>query len=92
VTAIYTKTTEIRVTSEEESDALTLMSTDVERIRVGLVAMHDLWASLLEVPLASWLLYNQLGAAFVAPIIVVICCFLALMVLVRYTGDSQRAW
>jgi hypothetical protein len=68
------------------------MSTDLERIRVGFRTIHDLWACLIEIGLSSWLLYGQLGAAFVVPIAVVVCCFLAMSVLIRYTGDSQRSW
>lgn len=92
VTAIYTKATKTRVTSEEDSAALTLMSTDLERIRMGFRSIHDIWASVIEVALSSWLLYVQLGAAFVVPIAVVFCCVVAMSVLVRHMAASQKSW
>lgn len=42
VSAIYTKTTEISITALDNSAAVTLMSTDVERIVGGLEGFHDL--------------------------------------------------
>ncbi|KAH8202021.1 hypothetical protein TruAng_003776 [Truncatella angustata] len=92
VTAVYTKATEAQVTANEESASLTLMSSDIERIRVGFRTLHDMWASVIEVALASWLLYNQLGVAFLAPIIVVIVCSLVTLYMVRFTGPSQKRW
>jgi hypothetical protein len=38
------------------------------------------------------MLYNQLGAVFIARIGVVIVCFVGLMILMNFTRDSQRAW
>ncbi|KAK9787168.1 putative ABC multidrug transporter [Seiridium cardinale] len=92
VTAIYTKATEAQVTADEESASVTLMSSDIERIRMGFRSLHDMWASIIEVALASWLLYNQLGVAFLAPILVVIVCSSITSYLVRFTGGWQKAW
>ncbi|KAH8736482.1 P-loop containing nucleoside triphosphate hydrolase protein [Ilyonectria robusta] len=90
--AIYNKLTEAQAVAGDESAALTLMSADLERIRFGFRPIHNLWASVVEVGIASWLLYNQLGLVFLAPVIVVICCSLAILVIVRHIGDSQKAW
>lgn len=92
VTETYIKATKTRLGTGDDGAAVTLMSTDIERINVGFLSMHETWASLIQAALASWLLYNQLGAAFAAPIAVVTVCFLGLGILVKFTGDSQRAW
>lgn len=42
VSAIYAKTTEISITAIDNSTAVTLMSTDVERIIGGIEGFHDL--------------------------------------------------
>lgn len=68
VTAIYRKTTEISLTALDNSAAVTLMSADVERIILGLRLMHEFWANLLQVGIATFLLQRQLGVACVAPI------------------------
>ncbi|KAI0129680.1 hypothetical protein BJ170DRAFT_593227 [Xylariales sp. AK1849] len=49
-------------------------------------------ASVVEVAFASWLLYNQLCIAFLAPIVAAILCYLAMSYVVSYTGGSQKAW
>ena len=69
VTAIYRKTTEISITALDNSAAVTLMSTDVERIVNGLRMIHEFWANIIQVGIASWLLQRELGVAFVAPIV-----------------------
>ncbi|KAI1880861.1 hypothetical protein JX265_001101 [Neoarthrinium moseri] len=92
VAAIYAKATEAETNTSEESESVTLMSSDLERIRMGFRSLHDMWASVIEVGLASWLLYKQLGVAFIAPIIVVIACTGGTSFVIRFTGDSQKAW
>jgi ATP-binding cassette subfamily C (CFTR/MRP) protein 1 len=76
VTAIYRKTTEISLTALDNSAAVTLMSTDVERIINGLRLMHEFWANLIQVAIATYLLQRELGVACVAPIAISIGRFL----------------
>lgn len=90
--AIYRKTTQIKLTAASDSAALTLMSTDVERIRYGFINLHEFWANAIEVAIASWLLYRQLGTAVVAPIVVVICCIIGGAITNRFTKRRQKAW
>ncbi|KAH7411054.1 P-loop containing nucleoside triphosphate hydrolase protein [Cadophora sp. MPI-SDFR-AT-0126] len=91
-TAIYRKTIEAKLSAADDSAALTLMSADVERIIRGLLNINELWANTLEVAFASWLLSRQIGAAFVAPLIVVACCVLLSTFVSRLTGPRQKAW
>jgi ABC-type multidrug transport system fused ATPase/permease subunit len=92
VTEIFIKATKARIGASDDSAAITLMSTDIERINLGFRSLHDIWASVFQIALAAWLLYNQLGLVFVAPMGVVIVCFAGLIILMKFTGDSQRAW
>ncbi|KAI0505431.1 putative ABC multidrug transporter [Xylaria bambusicola] len=92
ITETYIKATQARLDTGDDNTAVTLMSTDIERINMGFLSLHETWASLIQAALASWLLYNQLGAAFAAPIATVTICFFGLAILVKFTGDSQRSW
>lgn len=92
VTEIFIKATGARFGAGDESAALTLMSTDMERISNGFRSLHNIWASFLQAALAAWMLYNRLGVAFVVPLAVVLVCFIGLGILMRITGDSQRGW
>ncbi|KAI0965812.1 putative ABC multidrug transporter [Xylaria arbuscula] len=92
ITETYIKATQARLGTGDDNAAVTLMSTDIERINMGFIILHEVWASLTQAALASWLLYDQLGAAFAAPIVTVTVCFLGLGVLLNFTGDSQRSW
>ncbi|KAI2468461.1 ABC transporter type 1, transmembrane domain-containing protein [Annulohypoxylon bovei var. microspora] len=90
--AVYMKTTESKITAADDSAALTLMSADIERIIRGCLNIHEFWANTIEVGLACWLLSRQIGAASVAPVVVVGCCVVLLSILGRYTGPRQKAW
>ncbi|KAJ5803205.1 ABC multidrug transporter [Penicillium pulvis] len=92
VTEIFSAAVNSRIGSSDDSATLTLMSTDIERIKMGLRFIHETWASIIQAGLASWMLYEQLGVVFVAPIGVVIVCSIGLGILVNFTGDSQRTW
>ena len=69
---IYEKTLRIPLGRATDSDAMTLMSTDIERIVVGLPAVHELWAAAVQVAVAAWLLHGELGFPFFLPIVL---CF-----------------
>lgn len=68
------------------------MSTDIERIRVGFRQLHDIWASVIQVALSAWMLNIRLGVVFIAPIGVVIFCFIGLVILMNFIGNAQRDW
>ena len=70
VNAVFRKTTEISITSLDNSAAVTLMSTDVERIVQGLRNLNEFWAGIVQVVVATYLLERELGVACVAPVAV----------------------
>ena len=90
--AIFKKTTQLSITALDNSAAVTLMSTDVEKIQGGCRDLHEIWANIIEAGLASYLLERELGLAFLAPIIVVILCVMASFISGKVTGKRQGAW
>ncbi|KAJ5674930.1 ABC transporter integral membrane type 1 [Penicillium maclennaniae] len=79
--------------SDIESNApVTLMNADIERISSGLRYIHDVWACIVEIPIALWLLWRQLGIAGIAPIVVVIVCMLLCILISALAGPRQKLW
>ncbi len=74
-TLMFAKTSSLKSNAVDSSSALTLMSADIERITNGWQTMHEIWASVIEVAIAIYLLEQQLGAACAIPIAVAICKF-----------------
>lgn len=66
---IYRTTLSLDAKTAKDSAALTLMSTDLESIATGFEVFDSLWADPIEIGVAIYLLYNQVGLAFVAPIV-----------------------
>lgn len=91
-TEIFIKATEARIGTGDDSAAVTLMSTDMERIDTGLRNLHEIWASIVQAALAGWMLHTRIGIPFVVPVGVVMVCFIGLGILINFTGDSQRSW
>jgi ABC-type bacteriocin/lantibiotic exporter with double-glycine peptidase domain len=92
VTEVFFKATEAGIGGPEDSAALTLMSTDMERIRVGIYSLHEVWACMIQAALAAWMLYIRLGAVFIAPIAVVLVFFTILGFLMSFIGRAQTVW
>jgi ATP-binding cassette subfamily C (CFTR/MRP) protein 1 len=69
---IFNKSLLLRDGVYDETAAITLMSTDIDRIGSSMQNMHEVWARLAEVAIGIWLLSIQLGAVSAIPIVVVI--------------------
>jgi ATP-binding cassette subfamily C (CFTR/MRP) protein 1 len=67
ISMIFQKTTTINPTDTIRHEPVVLMGTDIEKIALSLRQVHEVWASIMEIALALWLLERQMGAAFVAP-------------------------
>lgn len=73
ISMLYDKATDISITAADPTAALTLMSADIERIDTGWRTAHDVWANLVEIAIAVFLLERQLGVACVVPVAAAIC-------------------
>ncbi|KAF8312113.1 P-loop containing nucleoside triphosphate hydrolase protein [Clavulina sp. PMI_390] len=72
--------------------ASTYMSVDVERISEGLEFIHDFWAAVLSIPVATAILYSQAKWAAFAPLFVIALILGATMFLGGPIGERQAAW
>ena len=67
IPCIYRKTLVLETSEVSPAAALTLISTDIETIKDGVVQLHEIWASPTEIALGIYLLKRQLGAAASVP-------------------------
>lgn len=49
------------------------MSTDIERIGSGMREIHEVYASIIEVAIALWLLARLLNLAMIASTVIAVC-------------------
>ncbi|TEY60568.1 hypothetical protein BOTCAL_0180g00030 [Botryotinia calthae] len=90
--AIYSHTLEFSLPNLNQSAAVTLVSSDVERICVALQPIHNLWASPLEIALATWLLQREIGIALLGPLFVTMVAVSGLFFMAKYMGAAQKVW
>ncbi|KAJ5972718.1 multidrug resistance protein [Penicillium vulpinum] len=92
MTAIFEKTLQSPASVATEKAAVTLMSTDVDRIINGLREIHELWANLLQIIIATYLLETELQYACIAPAVTALGSFIAITYLSDYTKEFQKQW
>jgi hypothetical protein len=63
VMALYRKSLTITQSEAKSSAALSLMSTDMDGVIEGVVALHDVWIGLLESCFGVYLLTQYAGSA-----------------------------
>jgi ATP-binding cassette subfamily C (CFTR/MRP) protein 1 len=89
---IFRKTLQLDLADVKPVAALTLISTNMETITQGIILMHEVWASAIEIGLAVYLLERQLGAASAVPVrFAPVVLFITGGVAV-FIGKSQAAW
>ncbi|KAI1781491.1 P-loop containing nucleoside triphosphate hydrolase protein [Hypoxylon cercidicola] len=91
-TKIYRHTINLQGRQVEDSAALTLMGTDVERIVESLNLVHEVWASIPEVAIGIWLLARQLSYASLVPVVICLASIAASSVIAKYFGPAQKYW
>lgn len=75
IPAVYAKALQMNNSASMSAKTVTLMSADCERIVRGMIDLHELWANITQVALATWLIEVQLGVACVAPVAVTLGLF-----------------
>ncbi|KAF2030694.1 hypothetical protein EK21DRAFT_65006, partial [Setomelanomma holmii] len=69
ICAVSEKMLKLDATYTRIDVGFTLINTDVERMCQSLRNMHEVWANVIELGIAIHLLARQMGAAFVAPMV-----------------------
>ncbi|EFE43741.1 ABC multidrug transporter, putative [Trichophyton verrucosum HKI 0517] len=93
VSAIGVKTLQLNTHSvEDPKAAVTLMSTDVERIIFGLRSFHEFWANAIQAGFLAFLLKRQLGIAFMVPLVIAILSSVLSIWASRSSDTYQTAW
>jgi ABC-type multidrug transport system fused ATPase/permease subunit len=92
VNAIYAQTIDLSITSLDESAAVTLMSSDVDRICEALRSIHNVWSSPLEIALAIWLLQKEIGLALLGPLAITAIAVSGPFLLAPHMGKAQKTW
>lgn len=69
VSAIYTKGLEAKGLHEAKPEILNLMSTDTDRIVNSCISFHSFWSIPFQLFTTLYLLYVQLGVAFISGVI-----------------------
>lgn len=93
ISLLYNKTLELSLVSNDPSASLTLMSSDVQAIVEPFILLHDTWGGIVELGLAMYLLYRNLGGSAVyAPAIVYILSIICTGWVISVIASFQKRW
>ncbi|ROW02989.1 hypothetical protein VMCG_05737 [Cytospora schulzeri] len=93
ISIIYTKMLTLPIGDVNESAAMSLMGTDVQTIAESFwYLIVEVIPSVIQVAIAVYLLYVQLGAVCVAPVLVTIISTSLSVVIAGFITSRQRAW
>ncbi|RGP66062.1 hypothetical protein FSPOR_6888 [Fusarium sporotrichioides] len=92
ISMLYDKATNLSITAANPTAALTLMSADIERIDTGWRTAHDVWANLIEIVIAVYLLGRQLGLACLIPVGAAIFSIVGSVIAVSFVMARQAMW
>ncbi|KAI0160936.1 ABC transporter [Hypoxylon sp. FL1284] len=92
IALVYDRALDKRAADDDEITAMTLMSTDVERISNGISRFHKTWSSLVDIIIACWLLGLQMSVACLAPIILVLAFIAVTYKVSKGARTAQARW
>ncbi|KAF5657957.1 multidrug resistance-associated 1 [Fusarium heterosporum] len=92
VSAVFSKATELSTTATDDSAAVTLMSSDVDVIVRAVREVHEFWANIIQLAIATWLLSTHIGYAASGPIIISLIALIATVVVSPLARKYQIAW
>ncbi|KAF9889189.1 hypothetical protein FE257_007502 [Aspergillus nanangensis] len=92
ISIVYEKASNLNGQDADTATSLTLMSADVERIVQGWQTMHDIWANIIQIGLAVFLLEQQLGISCMVPVGVAIVALLGSFISLSLVIPRQSMW
>ncbi|KAF6821893.1 ABC multidrug transporter [Colletotrichum plurivorum] len=92
VSLIFRKSLHLDAATAGETKAITLMSTDIDSITSGVADVHEIWASVLELGVAVYLLNLQIGVACFVVVIPAVVCSLITELATDGIGPARMVW
>ncbi|KAK3935758.1 ABC multidrug transporter [Diplogelasinospora grovesii] len=92
IAVIHDASLALNASDAKDAAAVTLMSTDVDRIIAGIEMLDVVWATPIEVTVAILMLGRQLGWAAVSPLIIAMSCALGSVYIGKLATKYQKTW
>ncbi|UZJ57640.1 hypothetical protein CBS101457_006960 [Exobasidium rhododendri] len=92
IKALTLSAAQLANSSSSLASPTSLTSVDVERIVEAIDAIHEAWSALVILPVATYLLFQQVGLAFVATLITVLAIFAVIPLAARNVRVCQSTW
>ncbi|CBQ71964.1 related to ABC transporter [Sporisorium reilianum SRZ2] len=95
VYAVYRKTLVLSVDALQDADTpspTVMQSVDIERIVGGLDPFHEIWSAVVIIIVVLYLLWQQIGVAFVATIVTLAILFGSIPLMTKDASAHQKQW
>ncbi|KAJ8611715.1 hypothetical protein MRB53_037826 [Persea americana] len=92
IALIFDKTLCISSAAVSDAAAVTLVSADIDRIALGIRQFHEVWAGVVQIAIAIWLLVRLIGIAVLAPALLILVILVLGIPLANIAGNAQGDW
>ncbi|TDZ74872.1 ABC transporter atnG [Colletotrichum trifolii] len=92
ISMIFKQTIALKADELKDGAAVTLMGTDVEQIVIAFGMFHEVWAAVVEVGIAVFLLERQIAVASVVPVVISLLCVVGVVPISNTIGRAQTVW
>ncbi|GAB1316363.1 hypothetical protein MFIFM68171_06573 [Madurella fahalii] len=92
IDSCYRQLLKLRLAALDSGNAATLINVDMQHIMEGCKILHDIWASVITVAVAVYLLYRKIQLAFIAPLLCTLVMTLLAGICSAPLGPRQMAW
>ncbi|QDS76097.1 hypothetical protein FKW77_006285 [Venturia effusa] len=92
VDIIYHKSLTIELSAAQKAAPMGLVTAEVERIDFTIEKIHSLWASVIEIGIAIYLLEREMEWSCFAPILVALGCTLSTTFVSKLLPSRQKTW
>ncbi|TDZ33610.1 ABC transporter gloK [Colletotrichum spinosum] len=89
---IFKQTIALKADELKDGAAVTLMGSDVEQIVITFGMFHEVWAAVVEVGIAVFLLERQIAVASVVPVVISLLCVVGVVPISNTIGRAQTVW
>lgn len=69
---VYQQALQLHEADKGEVTPMAILSADIPQIVAGFQFLHEVWASIVDIAIATWLLERQLSLACLAPVALVL--------------------
>jgi ATP-binding cassette subfamily C (CFTR/MRP) protein 1 len=90
ISLMYSKTLEVDTSVLSNAAVMTLMTSDIDSIVRGWTNTHEIWASLIDIGIAIYLLESRIGIGCIGSVAIAVASFMGSIPVAKFLQKRQE--